>query len=218
MRSPLDLFQLLALGLFLGTLGARVAVLWMRGVRVITLARGKPAAQALLEGALAVALPVWVWEVVAYAWPLPLHVFPPPFDTVLLEGTAVRAFGVAAIAAALGIFASSLVAFGDAWRVGIDREAPGALVTQGVFACSRNPIFVAMDLYVVGTFLVSGRLVFLLCALATLAALHAQILQEERFLEATFGAAYRQYRRRVPRYLGPRMPSAITRPKESPCD
>jgi protein-S-isoprenylcysteine O-methyltransferase Ste14 len=34
--------------------------------------------------------------------------------------------------------------------------------------------------------------------------LHLQILQEERYLEETFGAAYREYKRHTFRYLGRR--------------
>ena len=34
--------------------------------------------------------------------------------------------------------------------------------------------------------------------------LHLQILQEERYLEETFGATYREYKRHTFRYLGRR--------------
>jgi protein-S-isoprenylcysteine O-methyltransferase Ste14 len=223
MRDGFDLFQLFALGVFLTSFVARALVLRARGIRAITLARGKPPAQALLEAALVVALPIWVWEVAAYAWPAPLHVFPAAFGAVILQVPAARWLGALAIAAAVGTFALSLAAFGDSWRVGIDRDSPGALVTAGIFAHSRNPIFVAMDLYALGTFLVTGRLVFLIYAVATLAALHWQILQEERFLEAKYGSAYRRYRRSVPRYLCPRRmglrpPEAGSRREVEPCD
>ena len=223
MRNGFDLFQLLALGIFLAIFLARALLLRARGIRAIALARGKTGAQALLEAALVVALPIWAWEVAAYAWPLSLHVLPAPFDAVILEASAARWLGALAIAAAVGMFALSLAAFGDSWRVGIDRDSPGALVTAGVFAHSRNPIFVAMDLYALGTFLVTGRLVFLLYAVATLAALHWQILQEERFLEANYGSDYARYRHSVSRYLnlrwpGPRRPDAASNREVQPCD
>src|SRR5215470_13518716 len=46
----------------------------------------------------------------------------------------------------------SVVSFGRSFRVGIDH--PDKLVTTGVFAFSRNPIYVAFGLVLLGQFLV----------------------------------------------------------------
>ena len=197
-----DAFQLAALAGFLCLfLGRALQLRLARGVVVLRLASGKPPLQAALELSLLVGLPLWLYEIAAYAAPLPFRLFPAPLDAVLVEATAARVLGALLVAAGLAIFGLALVAFGDSWRVGIDRQAPGALVTHGIFARSRNPVFLFMNLYAVGTFLLSGRLVFLLFALAAIAGLHYQIRQEERFLEQTHGDAYRSYRMRVARYL-----------------
>ena len=112
-----------------------------------------------------------------------------------------RALGALLVLAGLAFFALALAAFGDGWRVGIDTERPGELVTRGVFGISRNPIFVFMNAYAVGTFLLTGRLFFLIFALLAIAAMHAQIRREEAFLEDAYGDAYRSYRAATPRYL-----------------
>jgi hypothetical protein len=44
--------------------------------------------------------------------------------------------------AALIGFAVTLKSFGDSFRVGIDEKKPDKLVTSGMFAISRNPIYV----------------------------------------------------------------------------
>src|SRR5262245_45241344 len=44
----------------------------------------------------------------------------------------------------------SLVAFGKSFRVGIDVDHPDKLVTKGVFAVSRNPIYVAFGFVLFG--------------------------------------------------------------------
>jgi len=75
------------------------------------------------------------------------------------------------------------------------------LVTTGMFALSRNPIFVFLDLYAFGTFLINERLGFLLSALVLAAGIHYQILQEESFLRSTYGKAYHDYCRRTGRYF-----------------
>jgi len=48
----------------------------------------------------------------------------------------------------------SLVSFGKSFRVGIDQEHPDKLITAGVFVFSRNPIYVAFALVLLGQFLV----------------------------------------------------------------
>lgn len=51
--------------------------------------------------------------------------------------------GVLLCLAGLLLLLWSLVSFGRSFRVGIDTDRPGGLVTTGVFAISRNPIYVA---------------------------------------------------------------------------
>jgi len=202
MQRGFDLFQLAALAVFLLLFAGRTLYLRAaRGVNPIAIARGKPLGQALLEGLLVVGLPLWLFEVFAWAWPLRFHVLPEALGAVVIGGAVARWLGAALVAAGLALFALALAAFGDGWRVGIDTEQPGALVTRGVFGLSRNPIYVFMNLYAWGTFLLSGRLLFLLFAAVASAALHAQIYREERFLAATYGEPYRRYCAATPRYL-----------------
>ena len=204
MESALRLFQLAALAGFLVLfLGRSVQLRLVHGVQPLSIGWGKPIAHALLEGTLLVLLPAFLLLIVAYAWPLPALQPPAWLDPVLLDAAPARWLGAALLAGGLALFAAALVSFGRSWRVGIDRSTPGALVTGGVFAWSRNPIFVFMDAYALGTFLLNGRLLFGVFAVATVVALHWQILQEERSLAGLHGPAYRDYLRRVPRYLGP---------------
>src|SRR5262245_47234907 len=51
--------------------------------------------------------------------------------------------GVALCVAGLSLLLWSLVSFGRSFRVGIDVDHPDQLVTTGVFAHTRNPIYVA---------------------------------------------------------------------------
>jgi protein-S-isoprenylcysteine O-methyltransferase Ste14 len=195
--------QLVALGLFLLLFLGRSLQLWLlHGVQPFALVRGKRGARAWLEALLLLDLPLFGLLVVAYAWPLPALQPPAWMDPVLLDVAWARWAGAGLLGLGLLLFAAALASFGLSWRVGIDDREPGALVTGGVFALSRNPIFVFMDLYTLGTFLLTGRLLFLLITLLAWGALHWQILQEERFLLGLHGEPYRRYLDRVPRYLG----------------
>jgi protein-S-isoprenylcysteine O-methyltransferase Ste14 len=201
-ERPFDLVLLAALAAFVLLFAGRTLHLRLaRGVTALRIGRGKPPTEAVLEALLVVALPLWLYEGVAAAWPLPWRPLPDPLYTVVLDHPAARLAGSLLLLGGVALFAASLVDFGDSWRVGIDRETPGPLVTRGVFAVTRNPIFVFMDAAVLGTFLLTGQLLFGLFALLTAVAIHLQILREEAFLTRRYGEAYVAYRRRTPRYL-----------------
>jgi protein-S-isoprenylcysteine O-methyltransferase Ste14 len=66
---------------------------------------------------------------------------------------------------------------------------------------------ISVDLYLVGTFLINGTVIFLLLAILVVAGLHYQILQEEKFLAQPYGKAYRNYCAQTRRYFGRRRAS-----------
>jgi protein-S-isoprenylcysteine O-methyltransferase Ste14 len=109
--------------------------------------------------------------------------------------------GVALCAAALLLMVLSLFSFGRSFRVGIDVEGPGALVTSGIFGISRNPMYVAFALLLLGEFLIQPSVVFLAYLLGGLWLFHRQVLREEGYLSEHYGEAYRRYTERVRRYI-----------------
>src|SRR5262245_22046223 len=84
----------------------------------------------------------------------------------------------------------SLVSFGKSFRVGIDVDRPDRLVTTGVFALSRNPIYVGFALILLGEFLVFPNWVPLIYLVAGSWLLHRQVLREEAFLRGHYGHDY----------------------------
>lgn len=198
-------FDGLLLGLlttFLALFAARTVHLRITsGVRVITLIRGKPVAEKAVEVLFLAVFPAWVADVAWHAWPGTVALTPQIFSPA---GS--RWLGAPLCVAGVALFAWALASFGRSWRVGVDRESPGGLVTSGAFSISRNPIFFAMDLFIIGTALMTGRVVPLAVALIAVPAFHRQILNEERFLDGHYGEAYRRYCERVGRYLGRRNP------------
>src|SRR5581483_9592596 len=95
----------------------------------------------------------------------------------------------------------SLVSFGRSFRVGIDVEAPDKLVTTGIFAISRNPIYVGFALVLVGQFLAFPNWIPLAYLVAGVLLFHRQVLREESFMRQHYGQDYAQYCRRVRRYV-----------------
>lgn len=102
------------------------------------------------------------------------------------------------------IFLISVLCMKDSWRAGIPVKDKTELVTDGIYAYSRNPAFLGFYLQYIGVLLMYCNLLTGLFTVFAIVMLHLQILQEERYLTATFGRAYLDYRHRVSRYLGRR--------------
>ena len=100
------------------------------------------------------------------------------------------------------IFLISVLCMNDSWRAGIPANDKTELVTGGIYAYSRNPAFLGFDLQYIGVLLMYCNLLTGMFTVFAIVMLHLQILQEERYLTATFGRAYLDYRHRVFRYLG----------------
>ncbi len=100
------------------------------------------------------------------------------------------------------IFLISVLCMKDSWRAGIPDRDRTELVTDGIYAFSRNPAFLGFDLQYIGMLLMFCNMLTGMFTVFAIVMLHLQILQEERYLTATFGRAYLDYRHRVFRYLG----------------
>ncbi|MEO1702039.1 MAG: isoprenylcysteine carboxylmethyltransferase family protein [Pseudomonadota bacterium] len=76
------------------------------------------------------------------------------------------------------------------------------LVSTGIFRFSRNPIYVANVLLIIGfAFRWSNAWLLILAPLAGLATQELAIKREEAHLKAQFGEAYTSYKNRVRRWL-----------------
>jgi protein-S-isoprenylcysteine O-methyltransferase Ste14 len=96
---------------------------------------------------------------------------------------------------------SSLVSFGRSFRVGIDTDHPDKLVTTGIFRLSRNPIYVAFALVLIGQLLIFPNWILLAYLVAAVCLFHRQVLREEEYLRDRYGQEYAEYCGRVRRYL-----------------
>jgi protein-S-isoprenylcysteine O-methyltransferase Ste14 len=114
---------------------------------------------------------------------------------------AVAWVGVFSCVVGLSFLVWSLISFGRSFRVGIDTEHPDKLVTTGIFAFSRNPIYVAFALILLGQFLIFSNWILLIYLVAAVWLFHRQVLREEEFLKKHYGEEFMSYCQRVRRYL-----------------
>ena len=119
--------------------------------------------------------------------------------------TALTALGVMLALAGDIFFIVSVVTMRDNWRAGIAEHDKTEMVTKGIYAISRNPAFLGFDCVYIGFLLMFFNWPLLVLSVFAIVMLHLQILQEEKYLEETFGAEYTQYKAKTYRYLGRRL-------------
>ncbi len=77
-----------------------------------------------------------------------------------------------------------------------------ALVTHGIYALSRNPLYISLSLLMAGIAVAADRgWILILLAPVLVVMRYGVIAREERYLERKFGDAYRAYKTRVRRWL-----------------
>ncbi|MHC4740965.1 MAG: methyltransferase family protein [Planctomycetota bacterium] len=179
----------------------RAILLYKRGIRVLVVDRQRTPGQILVDLLAMICLLLWSYELIACAWSVKFHFVPPRLAVVLLDITAIKIVGALLMVAGVAVYGLGTRGLGESWRLGIDRKKPGPLMNEGIFACSRNPIYVGFNLMFFGTFLIHGRLHLFLIALTFALMLHLIIRREERFLTERYGDAFAAYCARTGRYI-----------------
>ncbi|MFV2196460.1 methyltransferase family protein [Nocardiopsis sp. LOL_012] len=112
------------------------------------------------------------------------------------------ASGIAAMTAGLVLVLASQKAMGASWRVGVEEGEHTDLVTGGVFAWVRNPVFTGMGVLLVGMAAAVPTVLSLATLTAFTAAVQIQVRAvEEPHLLRTHGGAYAAYAARTGRFL-----------------
>ena len=126
--------------------------------------------------------------------------------TPMLNITWLIRFGLALpiFAIALLIVLMSLIAFRKAKTTvtPLHPESASSLIQKGIFAYSRNPIYLALLLCLLGfVFLLASPFAMLGLVLVYVYITQFQIKPEERALQHCFGLEYHEYMKRVRRWL-----------------
>jgi protein-S-isoprenylcysteine O-methyltransferase Ste14 len=119
----------------------------------------------------------------------------------LFHSEAVAWIGVLFCFVGLGLLLWSLLSFGQSFRIGIDLDHPDKLITGGIFAYSRNPVYVAFSSILFGQFLIFSNWILLVYLAAAVWLFHRQVLREEDYLKKQYGINYSEYCLRVRRYF-----------------
>jgi len=194
-------FQITSLIIFLLVFFGRTIRLRRKGTKVFVLGSGKKGFTALLEKSFLIFFPIWLIEIGIHSFNLDTQFLPLVMVKLIFKNQIIQFAGAVVIFVSLLVFCLALISFSSSWRVGIDTAEPGELITTGVFSVTRNPIFLSMDLYFLGTFLIYSNLFFLMCFVCIALGFQFQIRQEESFLLARYGDKYRKYMAQVSRFI-----------------
>ncbi len=112
-----------------------------------------------------------------------------------------RAGAVAGVAVIAGAVTLGSWAVASASRTGATVDRTDKLVRTGAFAVSRNPMYLAWSLGLLGLAVLMRSVWLLIGAAAASMEVHREVLREEHALERAFGGEYRAYRRSTRRYI-----------------
>ena len=190
---PYRILALIVLAVFYGTYLVKQWRQKRRGIQTMQIGRGKEAQTHTVETLMGIAtvgiIPAQLLSI-AFGW------------SHLSANARFTGFCIGMVGDL--IFLISVLCMKDSWRAGIPDRDRTELVTDGIYAFSRNPAFLGFDLQYIGVLLIFCNLLIGAFTVFAVTMLHLQILQEERYLTAAFGAEYSKYRNQVLRYLGRR--------------
>lgn len=121
---------------------------------------------------------------------------------MVIDSDPARIIGLVVAVAGILVTFLAQVAMGSEWRIGIDKTESTGLVTGGVFAIVRNPIFSAMIITAIGfALLVPNAIAFAAVVLLVLAIELQVRYVEEPHLRELHGHHYSDYAATVGRFL-----------------
>ena len=83
----------------------------------------------------------------------------------------------------------------------LSAASPGRLLTEGIYAHTRNPRYLDLMIAMLGWSLILNYRVMHWLTLVCVPCFYVITLLEERELRQRFGAPYEEYLRRVPRFI-----------------
>lgn len=139
---------------------------------------------------------------------LDLYLIARPFwpaldDTLLVQPFAYAHWGVLVMAIGILIAVISQMDMGRSWRIGLPEklEDDQPLITGGLYQFSRNPIYVGIMLFLLGSVVVAPGPVTIASLVLSWIFISLIIRNEEDFLAREFGEAFETYKARVRRWL-----------------
>ena len=202
MSGFLDHFQIVVFILYVSLFAGRILYLrWHNRVRAIAVTIDSNKVRGVLTICLIAAIITWFTVMLTGIFSPETQFLPPSLEIRLIDSVQTKLAGMILVILGFIVFTAAWVTLGNSWRVGNREENDSELVTQGIYAISRNPIYLFFILYLTGIFLINGALIFLIFAVLVVLNLHYLTLEEETFLSKVHGLSFRDYCAVTNRYI-----------------
>lgn len=179
----------------------KTVLLKNRGIKVSSANENHPRFMFILYPVFFLLLFVWVFELAKPVFHFQFSILNSRLTTLLADYLFLEIAGALLIFIALVFTALTLHHFNNSLRFGLNENNRGELITNGIFSFSRNPFFLSIMVYFLGTALVFPTWFFIGWTVLAIFSIHLFILKEEKFMKEHFGENYRNYRKKVRRYF-----------------
>jgi len=199
--SGFEIFPFISFLALITLISGRIFFLKRKGINVSSESGKKNQSGIFVYSVFLLILLLWLFELTKFAFHFSISVLPEVLAKPLNQSDLLKITGVLVTGFALVLLTFTLIHFKNSLRFGLDEKNRGKLITTGVFAFSRNPFFLSLDIYFVGIAILLPSLFFIGFTVFALVGIHFFILKEEKFMQNVYGAEYLDYRRKVHRYI-----------------
>jgi len=130
------------------------------------------------------------------------YLYPLTIEETIGESLAIRYFAIVMILIGMSIALYSLFQFFKAKTHVEPWQPTTSIITSGLFAYSRNPIYLSFCMLTIGTSIAFNNLWMLLSTIPSAYLVYViAIKKEEQYLEKKFGEEYLAYKTKVRRWI-----------------
>jgi len=179
----------------------KTILLKKRGIKVSAGNENPPGYMRILYPVFFLLLFVWFFELAKPVFQFQFSILSGQLTTPHVNYLFLEIGGALLIVLSLVFMALTLHHFKASLRFGLNENNRGKLINTGIFSISRNPFFLSIIIYFLGTALVIPSWFFIGFAVLAITSIHFFILKEESYMLKYYSESYREYRKNVRRYF-----------------
>jgi len=197
----LKIIPFLGFMFLIALISGKIFLLQKRGVKVSSGNENPPRFMFILYPVFFLLLLFWIIELARPVFQFQFSFLSDQLTVLLTDYLFLNICGALLIFISLIFMALTLHHFKTSLRFGLNENNRGKLITTGIFSFSRNPFFLSIIIYFLGTALVFPNWFFIGFAMLAIVSIHFFILKEEKFMAKHFGENYLKYKQKVRRYF-----------------
>lgn len=197
----LSIFPFVSFLVLVVLISGKIILLKRKGIKVSSGLENKNSTLVFLYPVFLLIFFTWLAEVARPAFQLSFSLLPEMLVSLFVQSVLLNVVGIVIVSSSLVFLTFTLHHFRNSLRFGLNEDAPGKLITTGIFSISRNPFFLSLNLYFLGIAFLLPSLFLIGFAILSIVGIHFFILKEEKFMYKVYGWEYQKYTEEVRRYF-----------------